>query len=125
MTWYINAGTGPVADATEAFAVKAMQQFALDTKAESFARRHKRHDSDGYYSFHIYRRNKRGKLRKHVVEMPGLPLEKLRWMDLPTQNIWHFQRLYIDGSSWVWFYAINRVIDDDDDDDEDDSESQE
>lgn len=40
------------------------------------------------------------------VEMPGLPLNEVRYIDDKTQNIWNFPRLYVDGASWVWRYAI-------------------
>ena len=43
---------------------------------------------------------------KIEVDMPSLPLEKVRYMGEETQNIWDFPRLYVDGSSWVWKYAI-------------------
>lgn len=40
------------------------------------------------------------------VEMPSLPIEKVRFMGEQGQSIFDFPRLYVDGSSWVWKYAI-------------------
>ena len=40
---------------------------------------------------------------------PGLALAGVRYLDQPGQNIWHFPRLYIDGDSWVWKYAVEIV----------------
>lgn len=40
------------------------------------------------------------------VEMPSLPLDQVRYIDSESQNIWDFPRLYVDGSSWVWKFAI-------------------
>lgn len=50
------------------------------------------------------------------IEMPGLPIEKVRWTGAADQDIWDYPRLYVDGSSWVWKYAVNvcRVYTDDD-----------
>ena len=46
--------------------------------------------------------------RECWVAMPGLPLERVRYMGEP-QNIWDFPRLYVDGDSWVWEFAIGWV----------------
>lgn len=48
---------------------------------------------------------------EHFVEMPGIPLHEVRYVKLPSQNIWDFPRLYVDGSSWVWQYALNVLAD--------------
>lgn len=41
------------------------------------------------------------------VEMPGLPLAKVRYLDVNTQNPFDFPRMYVDGSSWLWKFAVN------------------
>ncbi len=41
------------------------------------------------------------------VEMPGLDLDKVRYVDSETQNIWDFPRLYVAESSWVWCFGVN------------------
>jgi hypothetical protein len=43
------------------------------------------------------------------VDMPGLPLRQVRWVDGKNQNIWNFPRLYVDGSSWVWKFAVSQL----------------
>jgi hypothetical protein len=30
----------------------------------------------------------------------------VRYLGIPGQNIWDFPRLFVDGSSWVWKFAI-------------------
>lgn len=40
------------------------------------------------------------------VEMPALALESVRYLRRPEQSIWHYPRLYVNGSSWVWWYAL-------------------
>lgn len=39
------------------------------------------------------------------VEMPGLPLERVRYVEHDKRNILDFPRLYVDGSSWIWYIA--------------------
>jgi hypothetical protein len=106
---FINPGTGPVEDATEALAVEAMRQFVIDTGAESFARCPEHHDDDGRFAFAVYKRLPSGEVRRFEVDIPGLPLDRVRYVDAPGQNIWHFPRLYVDGSSWVWKFAVSCV----------------
>lgn len=56
--------------------------------------------------------------REIEVDMPGLPIERVRWVGGEDQNIWDFPRLYVDGSSWVWKFAVNQCQRFDDEDDE-------
>ncbi len=37
--------------------------------------------------------------------MPGIPLSEVRYVK--GLNAWLFPRLYVDGSSWLWEFAIN------------------
>jgi hypothetical protein len=58
-------------------------------------------DGDGRHTFTL---TWEGYARE--VQMPDLDLERVRWMGLPGQNIWDFPRLCVDGSSWVWQFAL-------------------
>lgn len=58
---------------------------------------------DGRYCFLLHFDN--GTARE--VQMPGVALDRVRFVGADSQNIWDFPRLYIDGSSWVWKYAVN------------------
>lgn len=51
------------------------------------------------------------------IEMPGLPIEQVRWTGHEDGDIWDFPRLYVDGSSWVWKYAVAACTPDRDEDD--------
>lgn len=42
------------------------------------------------------------------VEMPGLSLDKVRYAKGDNRNVFEFPRLYIDGSSWLWYLAVIR-----------------
>lgn len=50
------------------------------------------------------------------IDMPGLPLDQVRYLR-PTQedifseqSIFDFPRIFIDGNSWVWYYALCAVL---------------
>lgn len=43
---------------------------------------------------------------KFEVQMPGLPLNEVRYMGEEGQNIWDYPRLYVDGDSGVWCYCL-------------------
>lgn len=45
----------------------------------------------------------------HLLEMPGLDLEHVRFMENPGQSILDFPRVFLDGSSWTWDIAL-RVL---------------
>ena len=64
-------------------------------------------DGDGRFTFVLIRADG----TTVAVDMPGLPLDRVRYMGAGVQNIWDFPRLYIDGSSWIWAYAINIILD--------------
>jgi hypothetical protein len=57
--------------------------------------------------FHFIAVDRYGKNRQ--IDMPGIPLEQVRYMKEDGQNIWDFPRLYVDGDSWVWYYAVRRL----------------
>lgn len=65
-------------------------------------------EHDGRYPFYITVGGER-----HLIEVPGIPIEQVRYVYAEGQNIWDFPRLFIDGSSWVWPYALNVVCPDD------------
>lgn len=44
------------------------------------------------------------------VDMPGLALDEVRFLGREDQNVWDFPRLYVEGNSWVWRFAIDMVV---------------
>jgi hypothetical protein len=99
----INPGSGPVEGATAADAKYNISAFVGDLGLSDVKVRRKRAlDSGGRYGFVLTFDS-----RKCEITMPGLPLEQVRWMNEPEQDIWDFPRLYVDGSSWVWKFALN------------------
>jgi hypothetical protein len=111
MSIIINPGSGPVDGATYENAAANMDAFVADLHGIWTWRRAVKgpdddfdwdDDDDGRWPF-IVTHVASGIQR--VIEMPGLPLEQVRWMDEPDQDIWDFPRLYVDGSSWVWKFA--------------------
>jgi hypothetical protein len=53
--------------------------------------------------------------RSIEIQMPGLPVERVRYMGETGQNIWDFPRLYVDDSSWIWQFALSVCKPDDED----------
>ena len=47
---------------------------------------------------------------RYDVEMPGLPLECVRYMGLENQNPFDFPRLYVEGSSWLWEIVVDYIF---------------
>lgn len=104
-TVVINPGTGPVANATEENAIENIKAFVRECEETSGCagiqcERAPENDGRGRFGFRL----KRG-TAEHEVEMPGLTLDRVRYVD-DTQKIWLFPRLYVDGSSWVWKFAV-------------------
>lgn len=108
MSIIINPGTGPVADATEANAAVNITVFGDDLRAAGLdvhgCNRLRDDDyGDGRYAFEVAMADG----RTIEIQMPGLPVERVRFMGEDGQNIWHFPRLYVDGSSMVWEFALS------------------
>jgi len=61
-------------------------------------------EDDGRYQFSVWKTGKEN--NAVLIEMPGLPLEEVRYIKPSEQNIWNFPRLYVDDSSWIWLYAL-------------------
>ena len=97
----INPGTEPVAHANEVEARKNIRVLIKDAGVQDATfRRVRKYDDGGRFYFDVSANG-----RTCDVLMPGLPLERVRFIDAPDQNIWHFPRLYVGGSSWVWKFA--------------------
>lgn len=104
---FVNPGSGSVEGGTYENAHINMQQWIVDyaklhgvnlvwTRTESL-------DREGRFGFTVYR----GDDEYSEIEMPGLPIERVRFLGLEGQNIWDYPRLYVDGDSWVWKYALD------------------
>jgi hypothetical protein len=100
----LNPGTGPIKDAAEAHAETNMWYLLTDCAAKNlkFVRVPEHDNAEGRYHYLVYRGT-----RCHLVEMPGLPLGQVRWMKEGKQNPWHFTRLYVNGNSWLWKFALS------------------
>lgn len=114
----INPGSGPVPNATAAQAATAMEQFVRDLAERGIvvascvrneADDYDTDDHDGRFAFDLAF----GDGRTAQVQMPGLPVDRVRWLG-QDQDIWQFPRLYVDDSSWVWFFALNACDPDED-----------
>jgi hypothetical protein len=108
MSLIINPGTGPVDGATEAQATANMTAFVEDLglNVEAVERTPAQDYGEGRYAFTV-----RMEGRSCEVQMPGIPLARVRYMRHAGQQIGNYPRLYVDGSSWVWFYALGMAKD--------------
>lgn len=102
----INPGTGAVPNATEEAAVANMTALLKDAGADSvpFERTSEADYGEGRFAFTIDNED-----FSMEIQMPGLPLERVRYTGAADQNIWDYPRLYVNGDSWVWKYAVNSV----------------
>lgn len=97
----INPGAGPVPGATLEHAEENLRHFLTDLGGEHVhSVRIPDLDEDGRFGFLIWQGQ-----RCHEIEMPGLPIEHVRYLG-DGQNIWAYPRLYVDGGSWVWKFAL-------------------
>jgi len=110
MSIFINPGSGAVDGATEENAVENIKHFIVDNAIDgvNWIRVPKIDYGDGRYAFLLWKDN-----NCYEIQMPGLPLERVRYMS-SEQNIWNFPRLYVDGGSWVWSFALGLSFECDD-----------
>lgn len=104
----INPGSGP-AEGDEESAMENMEQFVQDLRdrrveVKNFGRIPE-DEQGGRFPYEIECANS----RFFDVDMPGVPLEQVRFLDAEDQNIGDFPRIYVDGISWVWKFALNII----------------
>jgi len=99
----INPGSGPVDGATAEQAAAAMEQFVrdlaerditVDSCIRNSGADYDAEDHGGRFAFDLAF----GDGRTAQIQMPGLPVERVRWLG-QDQDIWQFPRLYVDDSS--------------------------
>jgi hypothetical protein len=104
---HVNPGTGPVVGATVEDARANVDALLRDAGVDPTSvevDRDPAYDDGGRFSFVVH-----GAVRDCEVDMPGLPLDRVRFTGAPDQDIWQFPRMYVDGGSWVWKYAVGFV----------------
>jgi len=110
-TFAINPGSGPVQNASLESARENMRVFIQDIALahglvvkDIF--RLEEEDDRGYFAF-VLDVERGGTERRIRVDMPGLPLEQVRYLGLDGQDAYNYQRVDIDRSSWLWKFAVN------------------
>lgn len=97
----INPGTGPVSRALLCNAWKNIRAFRRAIGMQVQIKRVPRDDDrKGRYAFRLVLERQGRRTRRVLVDMPGL-------LHVPSESITDFPRLYIDGSSWAWLYALD------------------
>ena len=99
----INPGSGPVEQTSAQNAESNIKHFITDCGVEGvkYVRIPEEDYGEGRYAFILWKGE-----TCHEIQMPGCALERVRYMEEEGQNIWDYPRLYVDGSSWVWRFAI-------------------
>jgi len=99
----INPGSGPVEGSTFAHAFANIEALVkdIDLPEPAITIASSSTGDDGRYTF-VLRRG----IRDVDIDMPGRPIDEVRYVDGQGQNAWHFPRLYVEGSSWLWVYAV-------------------
>ncbi len=63
-------------------------------------------DSDGRFGFTILL----GGNTIRQIQMPGLTLQQVRYLG-PPQHVGDYARLYVNGASWLWLFAVDACAD--------------
>lgn len=109
---FINPGSGSVhyyGRPLLRHAWKAIRVFRREMDMDDITiERHPDGEDEGRYGFILRRSIPHQKGTSCEVWMPGLPLDGVRYVQRPDQNILNFPRLLIGkwGSSWVWKWAV-------------------
>lgn len=102
---FVNPGTGSIDDPNCNIenAIQNIKKFAEECAGQEkrWERAKEKDYGDGRYAFDLWLDQ-----MHYEIQMPGLPLEMVRYMDEENQNIWNFPRLYVDDSRWVWSFAL-------------------
>lgn len=100
----INPGSGPVERKVSwENAYENIKQYIEDSEIPLYIAKSNHIPDEGRYLFVL--RNDEYDFETEV-EMPGLPLEQVRFVKAEGQNVLKFPRLYVDGGSWLWLYGI-------------------
>ncbi len=96
----INPGTEPVEDADERAALESVAEFVrqLGLDGTEVERICKADYGEGRFGFRV---NRGG--HSCEIQMPGLPPAALQL------GPWRSPRLYVDGSSWLWEFALRQA----------------
>lgn len=104
MNVLINPGSGPVGgEISWDNAYENIVAYIADCEIPMRIVRSEHEDDDGRYLFVL--RNDEYDYQIEV-EMPGLPLDRVRYVEGDKRNIFDFPRLYVEGSSWIWYIAV-------------------
>lgn len=101
----MNPGTEPVRRSSIDAATANMPQLLADCGVPDLRFERAKGDHGGRYSFTVI---DSGGVEAEV-DMPGVPLADVRYCKLAGENIWDFPRLYVNGSSWVWYWAVSQL----------------
>ena len=104
MNIIINPGTGKTEDHGFEQALSNIKVFIEECSIDVELTSSIKHPSDdGRYSFLLQHK---GTGKEFVIKIPALPLAEIYYTDSEKQNINIYPRLYVNGNSYVWKYAL-------------------
>jgi len=112
MNVIINPGSGPVDNATCRVATANMRAFRRDV-GYAVGTSQRFHLTFGRFGAIVHGRYgfRLNHSKRHVfIEMPGIALDRVRYVHAKGQDAWDFPRLYVNGSSWLWEFAVPQAV---------------
>lgn len=104
MNIIMNPGTGKTEDNGFEQALSNIKVFIQECTIDiEITSSNKHPNENGRYSFFL-KHWSTGK--EFEIEMPSLPLSDVHYIDSENQNIMNYPRLYVNGNSYVWKYAL-------------------
>jgi len=106
-TIYFNPGSGHVDSATEENADLNIAQLVKDVNLKGLThRRDSTVDGKGRFGYQLTWNQ-----RDMEVKVPGIPMTEVRNFRVRVPEIWRVPRLYVDGTSWLWEFAMRSIRD--------------
>jgi len=111
-TAVVNHGSEPISEASLCLAEVAVDRFAQQAAQVHGMRLRGRcrlpeADRHGRFGFVLTFAWAAGQEIDHEIAMPGVSLDLVEYRAQDRTSCWDFYRLYLNGGSWLWEFAIN------------------
>ncbi len=111
-TAVVNHGSEPISEASLCLAEVAVDRFAQQAaQVHGMRLRGRRRlseaDRHGRFGFVLVFACAGGQEIEHEIAMPGVRLDLVEYRAQDRTSAWDIHRLYLNGASWLWEFAIN------------------
>ena len=102
----INVGIGPIDNASVGYSRQNISQLILDAgfELDQIGVEKLGDDDKGRFYYKLTHGEK-----ICYIDMPGIDIALVRYLGDKDQDIRDFPRLYVNGSSWLWLFAVKIV----------------